>query len=406
MNNELKTTDELQLVPKVEVKGEIKPLNYQAAFASYMPDEQREITELAAKIDVTETDKIMAYGSAPLIATFEQCGKLLKDEQGSEADQKVIKEVIELSNVANKSYDDFNLALKEPGFFEKLLLKMSSSKRKKKNQKIKESAITNYKLLTQLRASCDSWLEMLKESMFQITSSSVDDKMTVELLEKYLVAGYIADDRISKVLEEKKQAYDLSGLQKDQQEYDELKGGYDLFQIVLTNLEKSRVMYKLSIGQLSLTERGNRNMQVTIHTQKSNSMALISQQLRNAVLDAKNREVLEGQQAIIRLNDELMKKVSQNIALTAEESEKLIFAGFYGMSAAKDAILTVINGCQAIQKVGEEMVPKLRAELDEANKLIDELEPYIYKVKQHGSANASQSVVTSSSGSNNGSLEF
>ncbi|MDO4282554.1 MAG: toxic anion resistance protein [Clostridia bacterium] len=403
-NEELMLKENFQLGPKVEAKANIQPLNYQAALASYSPEDQHAITELAARIDVTEIDKIMSYGSSPLISTFEQCGNLLKEEQGSEADQRVIREVIELSNIANKSYDDFNLVLKEPNFLERILLKISTGRKKKRNQRIRESAVTNYKLLKQLKESCDSWIEMLKTAMYQITSSSVDDRMTIELLEKYLVAGYLASERISKLLDEKKAAYEASGLQKDQQEYDAIKDGYEVFQIVLTNLEKSRAMYKLSIGQLALTERGNRNMQITIHTQKNNSMALISQQLRNAVLDAKNREVLEGQQAIIRLNDELMKKVSQNAKLTAEETEKLIYAGFYGMSAAKEAILTVIDGCKEIEKVHTEMVPKLRADLDEVNRLVEELEPYIYKVKQQGAGSSASTQTTTYNG--NGSLEF
>ena len=140
-------------------------------------------------------------------------------------------------------------------------------------------------------------------------------------------------------------------------------------------------MYKLSIGQLSLTQRSNRNLQIAIHTQKSNSMALVAQQLRNAILDAKNKEVLEGQQAITRFNDELMKKVSSNVALTAKESEELIYAGFYNLDAAKEAITKVISSCQEIEKIKQDMVPAFRQNLSEVNKLVEEMEPYVSKIK-------------------------
>ncbi len=37
----------------------------------------------------------------------------------------------------------------------------------------------------------------------------------------------------------------------------------------------------------------------------------MAQQLRNAVLNAKTKEVLEGQKAMTRLNDELIKEISK-----------------------------------------------------------------------------------------------
>ena len=65
----------------------------------------------------------------------------------------------------------------------------------------------------------------------------------------------------------------------------------------MANLEKSRVMYRLSIGQLALIKKSNRNVQIAIRTQVNNSMALMAQQLRNAVLNAKTKEVLENPQS-------------------------------------------------------------------------------------------------------------
>ncbi len=310
-------------------------------------------------------------------------GALLKDERGSEADQRVIKEVIELSNKASKNYEDFNLILKEPNFLQKLILTIMSGGKKSHAERIQQSAITNFKLLIELQKSCESWLDMLKDAMGKITESTVSDVDNVTILEKYIVAGYIAKDRIEQELEEYKTKYEESGLQADAQSYNELKEGYDIFIRVLDNLEKSRVMYSLSIAQLALTQRSNRNVQIAINSQMKNSMALLGQELRNAVLNAKNNEVLEGQQALSRLNDELMKEVSKDIVLTAEEAEKLLYSGFYSVESAKLAINEVINGCQTIQRTAEEMLPKMYADTEELNGLIKELEPYVNKVKQN-----------------------
>lgn len=126
----------------------------------------------------------MNYGSVALKTTFEQCGKFLKDERGSQADKEVIAQVIELSKKASNSYDDFNIVLQEPNVFQKLFLKVINGGKKSRTQKIQHSAVTNYKLLAELKSSCDSWLEMLKKAMEEVGYSAISDMETIRLLEK------------------------------------------------------------------------------------------------------------------------------------------------------------------------------------------------------------------------------
>ena len=375
-------TDAIDLDVVVPEKAdEVIPLNYQTALASYTEEEQREILALADSIDVRRIENVMSYGAVPLKNTFEQCGKFLKSEKGSKADQEVIAQVIELSKKASECYDDFNLVLKEPNLFQKIFLKIFSSGRNSHTEKIQNSAVTNYKLLVELKESCDSWLDMLKDAMAEIEYSSLSDVESISLLEKYIIAGKIADERINNELIEIQTKHKETGLQQYAYSYDELKEGYELFCITMSNLEQSRVMYHLSIGQLALVKRSNRNVQISIHTQVDNSMALIGQQLRNAVLNAKTREVLEGQKAISRLNDELIKDISNTIGITAEETEKLIYSGFYNVEAAKEAVTTVINSCNAIKKTASEMLPKMKADMTQLNDLIKQLEPCVTSVE-------------------------
>lgn len=377
------------------VAADVAPLNHSKALAALTPEEQKEIMTLADSIDPLAIEKVMHYGDAPLKATFEQCGAFLKDERGSQADQMVIAQVIELSKKAAESYEEFNLVLQEPNFFQKLLLKIFSGG-KKRSDKVKNSAVTNYQLLMELKKSGESWLEMLRDAMEEIYASAMGDLEAVELLEKYLIAGKIAEERIQQELEVKRLTYEETGSQKDAYQYDEYKEGANLFAIRLSNLEKSRVMYHLSLAQLGLVKRSNRNVQISIHTQMENSMTLMAQQLRVAVLNAKNQEVLEGQKAITRLNDELMKEVSTAVGLTAKETEQLIYSGFYTVEAAKTAVKTVIDTCSTIEQTATEMLPKMKAETEELNKLISELEPHVKAIPmtENGSTNKNTKSTT------------
>ncbi len=368
--------------PAVPTK-ELAPLSTNS-LSSFPAEVQREIVALSEQINVTEIENVMSYGSIPLLRSFEQAGKILQDEAGSSADQMVIREVVELSKQANDSYEDFNLVLKEPNFLQKLFMKVSKGAKDKHDADVKYKAITNYKLLEQLMKSCDTWVEMLKDGWTKIHTSAMQDKLSCEELEKYIVAGRIAEQRIAAEVEQARLDYELSGLIADKEKYDNLKDGYETLQVVLLNLEKSRAAFVISIGQLFLQAKANKNTQIAVRTQRSHSMALASQQLRNAVLNAKTKIAIEGQKSLSALNSELMKKVSENTVLTAEESEKILLNGVYSVEAALEAAKTVIEGCDLIKKAREERAAGIEQELGKLETLLTEIAPFVTRLKSEG----------------------
>lgn len=376
-------------VPVVEdsAETELAPLSA-TSLQHFKEEEQKEILRIADEINVLELEKIMSYGQIPLLRSFEEAGKILKEEQGSSADQEVIRQVIELAKQANESYEDFNLVLREPGFLQKILLKLFNGMKENHDKEVKYKAITNYKLLEQLRDSCETWIKMLQDAFGKIELSAYSDRDNCYELEQYIVAGYIAQERIQQEVESAKENWQQTGLVQAKNDYDKLREGLDTFQIVLLNLEKSRAAYGISIGQLMLQAKANKNIQIAVRTQKANSMALAGQQLRNAILDAKNREALEGQKSITKLNDELMQKIASNTVLTAEESEKVLLNGVYTVESALVAAKTVIDGCSIIEKARIDRLNNISQEMDKLKVLVDELAPYINDIKS-GNKNVS-----------------
>lgn len=404
-------TENTAIVPEVLPQDENKPAVPSKELAplsttslsSFPADVQREIVALSEQINVTEIENVMSYGSIPLLRSFEQAGKILQDEAGSSADQMVIREVVELSKQANDSYEDFNLVLKEPNFLEKIFLKISKSAKDKHDADVKYKAITNYKLLEQLMKSCDTWIEMLKDGWTKIHTSAMQDKLSCEELEKYIVAGRIAEQRIAAEVEQARLDYEISGLIADKEKYDNLKDGYETLQVVLLNLEKSRAAFVISIGQLFLQAKANKNTQIAVRTQRSHSMALASQQLRNAVLNAKTKIAIEGQKSLSALNSELMKKVSENTVLTAEESEKILLNGVYSVEAALEAAKTVIEGCDLIKKAREERAAGIEQELGKLESLLTEIAPFVTRLKSEGET---KDALPDSSSNVSGGLKF
>jgi len=361
------------------------------SLALFDEETQAEIVSVAGQIDVREYERVMSYGQIPLLRSFEQAGKILEADQGSSADQEVMKQVTELAKQANESYDDFNIVLKEPNFLQKLLLKISASAKDKHDKELSVKALTSYRLLTQLRDSCEQWIDMLVDGFTKIHQSAMSDKLNCEELEKYIVAGRIAEQRIEAEVQAAKDQWELSGLIGDKENYETLKEGLETFHVVLLNLEKSRAAFGISIGQLYLQEKTNKNVQIAVRTQKANSMALTSQQLRNAVLAAKNKIALEGQKSIAGLNSELMKKISETTVLTAEESEKILLSGVYSIESALEAAKTVIAGCESIQKAREARNQNIAVELGKLETLLNDMKPFVSRLKEANSSETSSS---------------
>lgn len=386
-NNQMATQETIQ-TPNIEAIGvevsipitseDVIPLNCEQSLARFSEEERQEILDLADSIDVRKSKNIKSYGSIAMKQTFDQCGSFLKDERGSHADQEVISRVIELSKKASKSHDDFNMVLQEPGLLRKFLLKLTSgSKGSSQTEKVQKSAITSYDLLVELKKSSELWLEMLEDAQEDIRSSAISDLDNVTLVEKYIIAGKIADERIVGEMHAIKEEYEQTGMLKYANDYKELQSGYENFTITMNNLEQSRIMYYLSLSQLALMKKSNDNSQTAIETQVNNSTALIGQMMRNALLNAKIKEVLEGRTAVIRLNDELIQDVSQAVGMTAEQAEKAMYAGIYDTDAAKTAVASIINSCENIKKTAGEMLPKMKENLTELNRLVEQLEPVV-----------------------------
>lgn len=369
-------------------------------------DEQTQaaILKLADQIDPLQIDKIMAYGSVPLLRSFEFAGKILKSVEGTSVDQEVVKEVVELSKLANKNQKDLNVAIEEPGLIQKLLMNIFSSIREKKEADTKFKAVTCYRLLTQLRASCETWHQLLRDN-YTLISQAMEDTMINGLeLEQYIVAGRIAEARIEGELEQRKLLCETSGLIIDKAEYEASKEGFEAFKLVLLNLEKSRAAYGINMGQLRMERDTNKKLQMAVITQKNNSMALAGQQIMTAVLNAQNRQILEGQKSITALNDELFKKVSSGVALTAEESEKLLLNGIYSIEAGLAAAKTVVDGCNAIVKANADREANISQELSKLQVLVDELTPFISSMRED--AEVKQSQTGSNAAASNGNMTF
>lgn len=362
----------------VTKRADIKPIEPHAALATYPKEEQEKILALAEQIDMKKFENVMNYGSTVFEKTFQDAGALIKKERGSHADQEVMKKVVELSQKASDTYEDFNLMLKEPNWLTRMLLKLSARKRNERDVNLQKAAVSNYNLLTELRESSDTWISILQDALQEISAAKLNEAHGTEILQKYIIAGKLAQERVQgelKALESKVE--ETGGLIQYTQEYEELKEGYDMFEVQMLNLENSRQLYMLAVAQLLITERTNKKVQMTVTTKTKKTLTHISQQIRTAILNEKNREVMEGQKQLFRLNEELIKEVSKTVGITALEAEKMLYSLPCSVETVKIAVTSLMDCYDQINNALENELPKMKVDVAEMNALMNTLEEKI-----------------------------
>ena len=159
-----------QTVPIAQGNAELAVLTADS-IQRFDPQVQAQIMRVANDIDPMQLDKILAYGSIPLIRTYESAGQILKAAEGTSVDQDVIDQVVELAKLANKGQEDVNISLKEPNWMEKILMNIFTSIKEKRNDDTQVKAVTCYRLLTQLKEKCEVWHTMLQENWRLICQS-------------------------------------------------------------------------------------------------------------------------------------------------------------------------------------------------------------------------------------------
>lgn len=364
-------------VPAVETETDIVPLNYQAAWKYYSEQEKQEITTLSNQIDVRDIEHVLQYGSSALTNTFEQCGEFLKTRKGSEADLRVMEEVRELSKQVADSKNQFNEVLKDPNLMEKGLQKLFKIKKKSKKKEIRQKALTSYELLSKLLTSSEQWLEALKNQVGDIEYHVVSDRETISTLEKYIIAGEMAKNRIESEIEEVKRNYDETGLQDFYYEHEKVKEGYEKFLIKLDTLSQMRAIYYMSQKELLLNERSNINIQATIHTNQMPIMATFSLQLRNALINEEIKEIYEAQRGVGKLSDALIEYVAKETAMTSEKTERALYASMNDPKIIMTALNLVSTTCDTIEKISEEELPKMMEQTREIEEALEKIAPQI-----------------------------
>ncbi|WP_101697381.1 toxic anion resistance protein [Clostridium minihomine] len=335
-------------------------------------DEQKMVTEFAKKIDLTDTNMVLQFGSGAQkkIADFSSSAlSNVRTKDMGEVGNMLTDLVVELKGIELKPEE-------KKGFFGFL---------KKTNNQI-TTLKTKY---DKAEVNVDKICTMLENHQIQLMKDiAMLDKMYGQNLNyfkevsMYILAG---KEKLESVRQnELEAAYEkarLSGLPEDAQAANDLANQCNRFEKKLHDLELTR-MISIQMGpQVRLIQNNDSQMVEKIQSSLVNTIPLWKSQMVLALGLAHSQQALEAQRGVTDMTNQMLRKNADMLKMgtieTAKESERGI-VDIETLQHTNQALISTLEDVRRIQVEGSQ---KRRAAEAELGRIEGELKQKLLELK-------------------------
>lgn len=337
-----------------------------------LSDEEKQIVkEFSEKIDLSDSNMIMTYGSAAQqhIAAFSETalGNVKSKDLGEIGDD-LSKLVVELKTMDEPEKKGIG------GWFQK-----------KKNDL--EALKANY---SKAETNVDKIVEKLEQHQVTLMKDIAlfDQMYDLNLkyykeLTMYIVAGKnrLKQVRETEVVELRKKA-EASGAQEDAQAYNDLVNLCDRFEKKIHDLELTR-MISIQMGpQTRLLQNNDTLMVEKIQSSLVNTIPLWKSQMVLALGIEHGRQATAAQSAVTEMTNALLKKNSETLKIATIETAKEAERSVVDIETLKTTNENLINTLDEVMKIQTEGKAKRAAAEQELGRIEGELKQKLMELKK------------------------
>lgn len=317
--------------------------------------EKQVVEEFSKKIDITDSNQIMAYGSAAQknIASFSESAlKNVKTQDLGEIGEDLASLVVQLKTLNEEEKKGI------AGFFQKKrhdfeAMKATYSKAEVNVDKIVEKLENHQVTLMKDIAMFDQMYELNLKYYKELTM--------------YIIAGKkkLAAVRAGELEELRKKA-EATGAQEDAQRYNDYANLCERFEKKLHDLELTR-MISIQLGpQTRLLQNNDTLMVEKIQSSIVNTIPLWKSQMVLALGIAHSQEATAAQSAVTEMTNQLLKKNSETLKMatiqTAKEAERSI-VDIETLKATNENLINTLDEVMRIQAEGKQKRKEAELEL-------------------------------------------
>lgn len=359
-----------EAVPAVPEKPEIEPVELDERQLTL--EEQKQVSEFSRKIDITDSNLVLQYGSVAQqkIAGFSETAlEKVRTKDLGEVGDAITDLVTELKGF---SVDEE----KKSGFFG--LFRKAGNKIAALKARYEKAEVNVDKICEVLEGH---QVQLLKDIAMLDQMYSLNLTYFKELT-MYILAGkrrleQVRAEELPKLQEKAK----ASGLPEDAQAANDFAQRCVSFEKKLHDLELTR-MVSIQMGpQIRLVQRNDSMMAEKIQSTIVNTIPLWKSQMVLALGVAHSQKAMEAQRAATDMTNELLRKNAETLKTgsieTAKESERGI-VDIETLKATNESLISTLDEVMRIQEEGKE---KRRAAEEELGRIEGELKQKLLEIR-------------------------
>lgn len=378
MENELNNVPELTLEPVIDetpeliVVDETQMAQQTPAEPVLTPEEQKIVSEFAAKIDVENTAQILQYGAGTQkkMADFSDAALAnVRTQDLGEVGDLIVNVVDELKGM--DSADEKGLF----AFFRKKANQLENMKNKYAKAELNVEKISDALQQHQVR--------LLKDS-------AVLDKMYAQNLayfkelSMYILAGKqkLEEVRGGK-LKDLQETAQRTGLAEDAQAARDLSDKCDRFEKKIHDLELTRAISIQTAPQIRMIQNNDNVMVEKIQTTLVNTIPLWKNQMVLALGIAHSTEAAQAQRQVTDVTNALLKQNAETLHMASVETAKEAERGIVDIETLKQTNAKLIQTLDDVMKIqADGRAKRLAAEADMA-KMEEELKGKLLQIRDN-----------------------
>ena len=357
--------------PKVEEKKP-EPAPAEEPQVNLSPEEQAMVDSFAEKIDITNSQQVLQYGSA--------CQKKIGDFSEAALAKVSTKDLGEVGDMITNLIGElksFDAAEEEKGFLGFFKKKTNQIDQLKTKYNKAETNVENIQSMLE-----GHQVQLLKD--IAMLDKMYDLNMAYfKELSMYILAGKkkLADVRAGELQQAMDKAK-ASGLPEDAQKARDLADQCERFEKKLYDLELTRNI-SLQMGpQIRLLQNNNSMMAEKIQSTIVNTIPLWKNQMVLALGLAHSQQAMQAERAVTDMTNELLKKNAETLKMGTIETAKESQRGIVDIETLQQTNKSLIETLDELNKIQNEGRAKRAAAEQELNRIEDELKQKMMEI--HG----------------------
>lgn len=340
------------VLPMVKEAPKPDPLMLEKSKLS--PEEQKMVDDFAEKIDISNTNMVLKYGSSAQnkIANFSESA--LQNVR-----TKDLGEVGDMLNSLVQELRGFDEE-EEKGFFG--IFKKASNKISTLRAKYDKAEVN----VTRICEVLEGHQVQLMKDIAMLDKMYEMNLVYFKELSMYILAGKQKLEEVrTKELVELNQRAQQTGLPEDAQAANDLSAMCDSFEKKIHDLELTRMVSIQMAPQIRLVQNNDSLMTEKIQSTLVNTIPLWKSQMLLSLGLAHSQQAIASQRAVTDMTNELLRKNAETLKMgtieTAKESER----GIVDLETLKQTNQSLISTLDEVMKIQEEGRQKRReAELE------------------------------------------